>query len=297
MTALLENPFLPSLFAFLAVTMATLVIVDFISFASARYKERYLEEAAVELDDVLLQLPPGKILDLSLAISAVAFFMAVVIFASTSNSFSWPKGIFLGMVLAIVTFPMPRLILKQLRIHRLIKFNEQLEDALGSISSSLKAGFNINQALETIASENRRPISVEFRLLVQEIRLGVQLEQALDNMNRRLGSDDFELVVTAIITARQTGGKLTAVLERLASVIRERARINNKLRAMTAQGKLQAVIIGIMPFALMFFMSWASPTTMDNFFGSLLGIMAIIGASILVVIGFLVIRKITTIDV
>lgn len=297
MTALLENPFLPSLFAFLAVTMATLVIVDFISFASARYKERYLEEAAVELDDVLLQMPPGRILDLSMAISAVACFMAIVIFASASDSFTWAKGIFLGMVLAIATFPMPRLILKQLRIHRLIKFNEQLEDALGSISSSLKAGFSISQALETIANENKRPISVEFRLLIQEIRLGVQLEQALDNMNRRLGSDDFELVATAIITARQTGGELTAILERLASVIRERARINNKLRAMTAQGKLQAAIIGIMPFVLMFAMSRVAPATMDNFFGSILGIMSIIAASILVVVGFLVIRKITTIDV
>lgn len=292
-----ESAFIPSFCAFLAVTLATLVVVDFILFTSRRYKERYLEEAAVELDDVLLQMPPGRIFDLSLALSALAFFMTVVVFASVSDKFTWPRAVMLGILTGIAAFPTPRLALRQLRKQRLQKFNDQLEDALGSISSALKAGFSINQALETIAREKQRPINVEFRLLTQEIRLGVPLDQALDNMTRRLGSDDFELVATAIITARQTGGELTAVLERLASVIRERVRIHNKLRAMTAQGKLQAIIIGIMPFALMFMMSHVAPQAMDQFFNSVLGIIATVGAIVLVVVGFLVIRKITTIDI
>lgn len=107
------------------------------------------------------------------------------------------------------------------------------------ISSSLKAGFSINQALEEVAEQNIHPISVEFRLLIQEIRLGVPVEQALENMNRRLRSEDFELVATAILTARQTGGELTGTLERVASLIRERVRISNKVRALTALGRLR----------------------------------------------------------
>lgn len=287
----------PSICVLMAVTLATLVIIDSFIYISTRYKERYLKEAAVELDDVLLQMPAGRIFDFSLAVSSFCCFMTVIIFGMTSGGFSWVKAIGLGSFVAIGSFPMPRLILRYLRIKRLAKFNEQLEDALGAMSSALKAGFSINQALESIADENRAPISIEFRLLVQEIRLGVPLETALDNMCKRIESDDFELVAVAIITARQTGGELTSVLERLASVIRERLRIHRKVSALTAQGRLQALVIGIMPFALMFMMSYIVPDAMASFFESVIGIISCVIAVILVIVGFLAIRKITSIKV
>jgi tight adherence protein B len=292
-----ENGLLPSLCVGLSITLMTFVLIDFFVYASGKYRERYLREATLELDDVLLQLPAGRILDVTIALSLFAGFSTVLIFASSSDKFSWSKGIFLGVAVCVAAFPMPRLYLRYLKKQRLIKFNEQLEDALGAMSSSLKAGFSINQAMETVSNENKHPVSIEFRLLMQEIRLGVPLEKALDNMNNRLGSEDFELVATAIITARQTGGELTVIFDRLAGLIRERARINGKLRAMTAQGKLQAILIGIMPFALLFMMSYVAPDTMNQFFNSIIGIISIIGATLLVVIGFLVIRKITTIDI
>ena len=294
---LLNSTWAPSLCVLIAVTLATLVIIDSFIYISTRYKERYLKEAAVELDDVLLQMPADRIFDLSLAISAFCCFMTVIIFGMTSGGFSWVKAIGLGAIIAIVAFPVPRLILRYLRIKRLAKFNEQLEDALGSMSSSLKAGFSINQALESIADENRPPISIEFRLLVQELRLGVPLDEALNNMCKRIESDDFELVTVAIITARQTGGELTSVLERLASVIRERLRIYRKVNALTAQGRMQAIVIGIMPFLLMFLMSYIVPDAMAAFFESVVGIIACVIAVILVIAGFLTIKKITSIKV
>lgn len=294
---LFTSTWAPSICVLMAVTLATLVIIDSFLYISTRYKERYLKEAAVELDDVLLQMPAGRIFDLSLAISAFCCFMTVIIFGMTSGGFSWVKAIGLGAIVAVGTFPMPRLILRYLRIKRLAKFNEQLEDALGGMSSSLKAGFSINQALESIADENRPPISIEFRLLIQELRLGVPLENALDNMCKRIESDDFELVAVAIITARQTGGELTSVLERLASVIRERLRIHRKVSALTAQGRLQAIVIGIMPFALMFMMSYIVPDAMESFFESVIGIVSCVIAIILVIVGFLSIKKITSIKV
>ncbi len=293
----INSTWAPSICVLIAVTLATLVIIDSFLYISTRYKERYLKEAAVELDDVLLQMPAGRIFDLSLAISAFCCIMTVIIFGMTSSGFSWIKAIGLGSIVAIGTFPMPRLILRYLRIRRLAKFNEQLEDALGGMSSSLKAGFSINQALESIADENRPPISIEFRLLVQELRLGVPLETALNNMCKRIESDDFELVAVAIITARQTGGELTSVLERLASVIRERLRIHRKISALTAQGRLQAIVIGIMPFALMFMMSYIVPDAMAAFFESVIGIISCVVATILVSAGFLSIKKITSIKV
>lgn len=286
-----------SLCAGVAVMFATLVIVEFASFVSAKYKERYIRETAVELDDVLLQMPAGRIFDLTIAISGLSAFVSLIVFGMSSTTWSWPKAVFIAAVAAIATFPAPRLYLKFLRKRRLERFNEQLEDALNSMSSALKAGFSINQAIEVIASENRNPISIEFRLLMQEIRLGVSLEHALENMVKRLGSEDFELVATAILTARQTGGELTVIFERLAGMIRERMRISGKLRALTAQGRLQSYVVGAMPFLLMIVMHYIAPDMMSTFFNSMAGILLILGAVMLVVMGFLVIRKITNIDI
>ncbi|MBP5182236.1 MAG: type II secretion system F family protein [Lentisphaeria bacterium] len=286
-----------SLCAFAAVSCATVVIAEFFTYTSARYKEKFLEETASEMEEVLLTLPPGKILDLSLALSALAAFVAALAVGFYADNFSLVRLVIVALIAAVAAFPIPRMVLKYLRKERMNKFNLQLEDALLSISGSLKAGFSINQALETVAAQNRSPISFEFRLLMHEIRLGVSLDTALEKMNRRLDSPDFELIAMAIITARQTGGELTVILERLAGVIRERVRITGRIRALTAQGRLQAVIIGLMPFALFFAMLYVAPDMMNSFFSSVVGILFLMGVIILDAVGFFVIRKITTIDI
>lgn len=280
----------------LCIFFATYVIVDFIAFAGNNYKERFIQEAAVEMEDVLLQIPPSRVLDVSLAVSALAGFFSVGLLCLLTNP-TVVKVVFVGLVCMIVAFPMPRLYLRLLRKQRLQKFTDQLEDALLAMSSSLKAGFSINQALDAVAQENRSPISFEFTLLMQELRLGVSLEEALFKMNKRLGSPDFELVSVAIITARQTGGELTSILERLAGVIRERVKIQQKIRSLTAQGRLQAYIIGAVPFLLMLAMFYISPDMMDSFFSSITGILLLAVVIALDAVGFFVIRKITTIDI
>lgn len=280
----------------LCIFFATYVIVDFIAFAGNNYKERFIQEAAVEMEDVLLQIPPSRVLDVSLAVSALAGFFSVGLLCLLTNP-TVVKVVFVGLICMIVAFPMPRLYLRLLRKQRLQKFTDQLEDALLAMSSSLKAGFSINQALDAVAQENRSPISFEFTLLMQELRLGVSLEEALFKMNKRLGSPDFELVSVAIITARQTGGELTAILERLAGVIRERVKIQQKIRSLTAQGRLQAYIIGAVPFLLMLAMFYISPDMMDSFFSSVTGILLLAVVIALDAVGFFVIRKITTIDI
>ncbi len=294
---LFNNQYLPSICAGICAATASMVIVDFCLFASTRYRERYLQEASVELDDVLLGMPASKIFDLTLAISGLCGFLTVLLIAAFSENFTWTRGIVMGLVVALVTFPLPRIYLRHLRKQRLRKFNEQLEDALNSMSSALKAGFSINQALEGVANENKPPISFEFRLLIQEIRLGVPMEQALDNLNGRMKSSDFELVITAIVTARQTGGELTMIFERLATVIRERARIANKIQAMTAQGRMQTIIISLVPIVLLFAMSKIIPEAMNAFFSSWIGISAMVVSGLLVVCGCLAIRKIINIDI
>ena len=293
----MNYPLLAALFAGLAASMGLIVIINAVSAVSGRYKEKYLQETAVVMDDVLLSMPPSRVLDFSLIFAAAAAFAAVGGIGYYTGSLNWSKIIIFGLIGAVAAFPLPRLYLNFLRKQRLRKFNEQLEDALLSMSSSLKAGFSINQALEVIAQENRRPISFEFNLLIQELRLGVTLEKGLDNMSRRLDCPDFELVAVSILTARQTGGELTATLERLAGMIRERVRIAARIRALTAQGRMQAAIIAIMPFALLFAMMNIVPDMMNAFFSTVAGILSLLAVVILVVIGFLSIRKITNIDI
>lgn len=286
-----------SICAGIAVTLATYVIVDFFALLSSRYREKYLQEAAVEMDDVLLSMPPGRILDLSLAVAAFTGFAAALGFGFYSTETSIAKSVIVALIGAAAAFPLPRVYMRWLKKQRLAKFNEQLEDALLSMSGSLKAGFSINQALEVVARENRKPISFEFSLLIQELRLGVTLDTALDKMSARLNCPDFELVAVSILTARQTGGELTATLERLAGVIRERVRITGRIRALTAQGRMQALIIGLMPVALFIAMMNIAPDMMNAFFSTVIGVICLIAVILLDVTGFIVIRKITNIDI
>ncbi len=293
----INNTILASASAGLAALFATLVIIDFITYTSNQYKEKFDEEIAVDLDDLFLQMPPSKIFDLSLALGGIVSLLTIFVVGFSGESWSWAKVGIATFLLGGTAFIFPRIYLKYLRKKRLKDFNIQLEDALTSMSSALKAGFSINQAIEVIVNERKRPISVEFRLLVQELRLGIPLEDALQNMVDRIQSEDFELVATAIATARETGGELTVTLERLASMIRERMRIKGKLDAMTAQGKIQAYVIGGMPFLFMFVLTYVAPEMMSAFFNNLAGIIAIIAAGVWTIIGFFVIRKITTIDI
>ncbi|MBQ9788531.1 MAG: type II secretion system F family protein [Lentisphaeria bacterium] len=291
------NILIISLSAMAAVSCLAYLIFDIVMDIYKRYKERYLEETELELGDIFLLLPSQKILDMNILFSVIGGGLLASLYAIRIKEVSILMVLFLGFVGFVVTFPIPKLIFRFLKKRRINKFNEQLEEALGNISGSLKAGFSINQAFDEIAEQHKSPISVEFRLLTQEIRLGVNMEEALANMQNRLQSSDFDLVVTAVITARQTGGELTSTLERLAGLIRERMRITRKLEAMTSMGRLQATLIGLMPFMLLWGMYYVSPHMVTAFFDTTFGFIALGVAIVLDIIGFLVIKKITTIDI
>ncbi len=294
---------------FACVTCTLLILVSFINDLNKRYSERFVREASTEMEDVLIELPPEKLYTMSIFLGLFGAMLGagyVIItaapiemdeFGMTTGGLSWFKLGFIAGTLGILFFLAPRIYIRHKRKQRLLKFNEQLVDALGSISSSLKAGFSINQAVEVIASERNKPISDEFTVLVREMRLGVTLDDALDKMNTRIKSDDFALVAAAIITARQTGGELTTVLERLAAMIRERLRITNRIQALTAQGRMQAYVIGAMPYLLLIAMSYVAAGLTTAFYNSPIGIIALVIVTILVICGFLTIRKITNIDV
>ena len=177
------------------------------------------------------------------------------------------------------------------------KFDEQLTDALGTMSNALRAGFSISQAFESVAEADLHPISDEFALLLQQLRVGMSFDDALASLENRIGSDDLSLVVTAIDIARKTGGNLTEIFDRISETIRSRMRIERKVRTLTAQGRLQGLIVSLMPFLLCIVMTVMKPGLMIPFLTSLHGICCLAVASVMVLVGWIVIRKIVTIKV
>ncbi len=177
------------------------------------------------------------------------------------------------------------------------RFNEQLTDALGTMSNALRAGFSISQAFESVAEADLHPISDEFALLLQQMRVGMSFDDALASLDKRIGSDDLTLVVTSIDIARKTGGNLTEIFDRISETIRGRMRIERKVRTLTAQGRLQGMIVSLMPFLLCIIMTMMKPGLMVPFLTSLRGIACLAVSAVMVLVGWLVIRKIVTIRV
>ena len=177
------------------------------------------------------------------------------------------------------------------------KFDEQLTDALGTMSNALRAGFSISQAFESVAESDLHPISDEFALLLQQLRVGMSFDDALASLEKRIASDDLTLVITSIDIARRTGGNLTEIFDRISETIRGRMRIERKVRTLTAQGRLQGLIVSLMPLALCVIMTVMKPRIMVPFLTSLQGIVCLAIASVLVLAGWLIIRRIVTIKV
>jgi len=165
------------------------------------------------------------------------------------------------------------------------------------MSNSLRAGFSIQQAFETVVQEGRNPIAQEFGVFVQQTRVGVRFEEGLRNMEERVGSEDLTLMIRSIEIARQTGGNLTEVFDIIASTIRERSRIEGKIQSMTAMGRLQGIVVGLIPIFLLVVMTMLDPAMMVSFFTSVMGIGILILVLILLSAGFFVIQKIVNIEV
>ena len=165
------------------------------------------------------------------------------------------------------------------------------------MSNALKAGFSITQAFESVVKDGENPIAQEFDVFLQQTRIGVTFSDALDNMDQRVGSNDLTLVVQAIEAARKTGGNLTEVFEKISATIRERMRIEGRIRTLTAQGRLQGIIVSIMPIVIGVALMIVDPQMAAPFFQSAAGFFVMAAVAVLIALGGLVIRKIVNIDV
>lgn len=174
-------------------------------------------------------------------------------------------------------------------------FATQLGDMLIMVANALRAGFSFMQAFELIGREMDAPLGREIKKVVNEVNIGVELETALNNMQKRVNSPDFELVVTAVLIQQQVGGNLAQILDTISDTISSRVRMRREIMTLTAQGRASGVILALLPVALGGILSVVSPTYLEPLFTEPIGRICIVVAIISEIIGYLVIKKIVDI--
>lgn len=201
-------------------------------------------------------------------------------------------------LLALLLFLAADFVFVQRRItKRLDNFQRQLADCLSLVANSLRAGFSFLQTMEIISREMEPPMSTEFERVMRDTTLGKSLDDALHDMDDRVGSADFSLVVTAVLIQQQVGGNLATILDTIRQTISERIRIRREVNTLTAQGKMSGIVLACIPVALGLFFYVSSPEYLEPLLTTDIGRIAIIGAVFLVIVGFAIIRKIVDIKV
>lgn len=198
-------------------------------------------KARIAKSDVKLRV--SEYIALRLLFAGAAGFLSYLIFDNI---------LVVGIVGAIVGSFIPTIYLNYSARRRLRAFEDQLGQTLNLWVNALRSGYSVLQSMEAIATELPPPVSVEFERVVQEVRLGLSVPQALNNMERRVPSEDLDLVITAVNIQREVGGNLAEVLDTISFTIRERVRIKGEIRTLTAQGRLSGWIISLLPIALAF---------------------------------------------
>jgi tight adherence protein B len=183
------------------------------------------------------------------------------------------------------------------RTKRLAKFEEGLPEALDLIVSALRVGHSLNSALGLVTRECPDPVGSEFRVCYDEQNYGLELKTALENMITRMPTQDLQIVVTAIMIQKESGGNLAEVLEKTAEVIRERFRLKRQVSTHTAQGRLTGIILTLLPIVLGCALYFISPTMMSLLWTTPIGIKLLYTAAGMIVVGGLIIRKIVNMDV
>jgi tight adherence protein B len=192
-------------------------------------------------------------------------------------------GVAAGLVL-------PTLVLKGLEAKRKMLFKSQLTDALMIISSSLRGGLSLVQAIEVLVEEAAPPMSQEFGLVLRESKVGVSLDESLMKMYQRVRVKELEFVINSILVARETGGDLTKVLYRLSTTMRDNLKLEDNIRTLTLQGKLQGIIMSVLPFIFIISILTFNPKHFDIMLQSDTGKMLIVLAAFLQVVGIVLIQ-------
>ena len=197
--------------------------------------------------------------------------------------------------ICVVGFAIPPIMVQRSRSKQQQLFNKQLGESLTIMSNCMRSGYSFQQAMHSVSKEMQPPISTEFGRVVREINYGATLEQALNNMAQRVGSKDFDLLISAVITSTQVGANLSEVLDTISETITDRIRLREEVRVFSAQGRMSGIIIGLLPVAVMLFLMVLNPTYLTDFINHPIGKLLLIASVFLEAVGFFLINRIVDI--
>ena len=268
--------------------MALALIGQVVLQAADVYRRRFIVQTEERVESLYLGVSPQRLWLLSLVaagggallLGLVANFSLVLVAAG-----------------AVGGFLVPRLYLSNLEQQRRKKFDAQLLDAIPMLAGAMKAGMSLLQAMEQVTREMGPPIRQEFAHALQENRVGKPVIQALLDMKRRIGSEDLDITVNAISIAQETGGVLSDLLVKMGETIRTRNRVRSKINTLSAQGRMQGIIMILVPWFLAAIVSMLDPGMMRPMFTTTIGQMLLVVIVVLEGLGWLVIRRIVAIDV
>jgi len=257
--------------------------------------KEWANRANNDLERANLRFRAGEYMALRLAIALV--FFALMLFAMGQGIL----GLLVGLAVAVVGYMLPKFYVKRRIKGRLTKFDDQLVEALSLVSNALRSGFGFLQSLDLATEQLEDPLAGEFKSTINDINIGASFEDALLALNQRVQSRDLDIVVTAILIQRTVGGNLAEILDTVAHTMRERARIKGELRTLTAQQKMSGYIVGGLPIAIIGILLVIGQMTGDTYMQTLFtepsGRVALVGASLLELLGIMIIRKILAIEV
>ena len=257
-------------------------------------KSSYGDRISKDLAQADLKLKPGEYIGLMVGLGVL---LAIMLYAVSG------KSIIFGLAGAVLGAMLPSFYVKNQQRRRLIKFNDQLGDMLNLMVNSLRAGYSTLQAMEAVAKEMPSPISDEFHRVVQEVQLGVTMQTALDNLLRRIPSDDLDLVVTAMNVQREVGGNLAEILDTISHTIRERVRLKGEIRVLTAQQSYTGKLLAILPVGLFLVLYFINRSYVMILFDPEsnaafpCGYVAVGVAAVMIGIGYVVMNKLAQIEV
>lgn len=269
-----------------AVAAVAMLSSDRVADGFSFYKRQFSRNAELEMADMFI-FANGRqlfILNLMLIVLVPLFLHALF------------QILVLTIAGAIVAIFVPRLVFKSMNKKRLAKFEEQLPDAFMLLSGSLQSGASLNMALENVVQQSPAPLSQEFGLLIKNIRLGVTLEEALLKLEKRIPLPSFIMASSAIRISREVGGNLVETINTMAAMLRRKRVMEGKIDSLTAQGRAQGMFMAMLPVFLAGILSVIEPDAMSQLYTTRNGLIVLTIMVVMEVLGFLAIKRITTID-
>lgn len=252
-----------------------------------RYRENFVDQARLNLSDMFLFMDTTQLF----------LFNAVLLVVVPLLVWFVTGSLIIALLLAALLAFLPRKVYAWMKQRRIDKIQEQLPDALQMLSGSLRAGVGFAPAMEVLVHDGQPPLAQELALVLREQHLGVRTEEALEHFSDRVPIVDAKLFVSAVNISREVGGNLAETLATLAETLRRRLIMENKVKALTSQGRLQGIVMAMLPVFLIGYLTFMYSSTMQPMFHTWHGWLVIAICVVMEYLGYRMCRKIMTIDV